>query len=465
MMQTTSRITLIVALALVASASGCGRTKPVEPAPAPPAAPVTPTDSSLSVADYKAAGVPAPDKKWSREELKKAATALAALAAKDPGSLPRFRSERSGEIFARLADVDLLTPLKDRSVPIAKRMPAILEIIEPGNQIFMLYIAARQRNAVADGEVVEMSGYMLRVVVVGVQLNDEFAPTLDRNDATFMTRLGGLERSKRGMATMLIGTLQIFRDTNSVGPEQRKRLLEYIRETFPPIIVALNPDQRKQILGLVDEAAAAPDQAELQPDLTKLSVQLKELAAKADSAPPKQPVATAEDLKKHGMVMHRSQAGEPGKDGWCIAKSTGAGFSVELPGRFNDFSHANKAVDGVTMKLDAVGTTILPEMKFSAMAVKRSDGTFMPAKLEDFGKSFEKDGNKVTKRAIEVHGHAGIEVHVKGKKSSAFFRLFRANGSTYQMIVEYPPIVSEESATANAQRFFNSFTFAKAEKE
>src|SRR4051812_40964048 len=99
-----------LALLLVA-AWGCGTGATERPqATAPDQAPSAPPDRSLTRDEYMKAGAPAPDKPWSAAEMAAAAKALSAILEKNPDGLPRYQSERSGDLFARVISDENLAP-------------------------------------------------------------------------------------------------------------------------------------------------------------------------------------------------------------------------------------------------------------------------------------------------------------------------------------------------------------------
>src|SRR5919109_1579901 len=67
-----------------------------------PADPKAPRDESLTSEEYIRLGLAAPDRDWTGNDMVEAEKVLASLAQKGYRQLPRYKSERSGEVFARL---------------------------------------------------------------------------------------------------------------------------------------------------------------------------------------------------------------------------------------------------------------------------------------------------------------------------------------------------------------------------
>src|SRR5580704_15216011 len=97
-------------------ALGCGQKSQPAAAPAKAAADA-PTDQSLTTEQYVELGLPAPDRPWTGEEMTQAAEVLSRIAAGGAERLPRYRSERSGEVFARLTSADNLEVVTRDSLP------------------------------------------------------------------------------------------------------------------------------------------------------------------------------------------------------------------------------------------------------------------------------------------------------------------------------------------------------------
>ncbi len=139
-----------------------------------------PADRSLTLGEYIKAGMPAYDREWSGEDMARAAVVLTGIAEKDPGHLPRYESEKSGELFGRLTEPGL-GMYRDRSLPVQSRIVDLLTYMESTNPILKLYYAAAvEKQAVGGSELVEVMGAQLRVVVVMMELLDAFYQPLTR---------------------------------------------------------------------------------------------------------------------------------------------------------------------------------------------------------------------------------------------------------------------------------------------
>lgn len=159
--------------------------------------------------------------------------------------------------------------------------------------------------------------------------------------------------------------------------------------------------------------------------------------------------------------IHRSGAGTLDESGWCHATSTGGGFSVSVPNLFNDFTVTTKAEDGVEIKLFVLGTRDERMVKFVALGIHRSDGSFQGDPLEGFAEQFEKQGDLRDKRPIALGDIPGIELRVANRSSSAVFRLYKGPTTLYQLIVEAPSTTKPQDIEEDGKRFMDSFAVPK----
>lgn len=228
-----------------------------------------PEDKSLSIAEYREAGLPAPDAPWTAHDMDKAVSALTAIAQKDPSQLPRYQSPRSGEVFARLAADENLTIYRDRSLAIEERLPDALTYLQAGNEVFALFLGAFDKDSVGDNEVVDLADAQFRATVVITALVKELLPALDKNDPTYVERLKGLKTMKSGLATMVEGVLEMLVDSD-LGPSARTRMLGQLQQTLPSIIPELRAADQLETLRLLRALLKDPDMQNLKPQMQEL---------------------------------------------------------------------------------------------------------------------------------------------------------------------------------------------------
>jgi hypothetical protein len=187
----------------------------------------------------------------------------------------------------------------------------------------------------------------------------------------------------------------------------------------------------------------------------------------ARGADPATRPGTPRTITKDGVTteVHAIGAGEPGADGWVAARSEQGGFTVELPGRYNDATISGKSVKGNTVLTHIIGMNIPGRGKFSATRMQGGDA---PADDATAKAAMENMGNdnrppaSVTKN--EQAGGVAYEVAVGRPDMSARLRCFARDGSLYMMIVEFPPD-APASISADIKRFFGSIKLDERNKK
>ncbi len=270
--------TALVLLTLVGS--GCSNS-PTFPGQAhsskggAPADPKPPADDSLTSEEYLRLGLPAQDREWSGDDMVKAERTLASLVQTGYRQLPRYKSERSGEMFARLTSPQNLDLFKNRTLPIEARFPQALNYFGAGNQVLKLYLAGFLKKEVGDSELVELMGSQFRSTVVILELVDEFLPTIKKDDPKYQARMEGLDQMKRGLAGVVAGSLQTLTERESYRESELVKLVGYMRDTFPLIVPRLPPGARTETLLRLEKMQEDPALKDLQPGLGELRSKVK----------------------------------------------------------------------------------------------------------------------------------------------------------------------------------------------
>jgi len=165
------------------------------------------------------------------------------------------------------------------------------------------------------------------------------------------------------------------------------------------------------------------------------------------------------------VEIHRFGASDLDDSGWCHASSTGGGFSVSLPtNAFADLSTSGNAEDSVEIKSFFVCTLDRRQVKFTALASRRTDDTVKGDALEGFVERFEKQGS-ARERRISLGKINGIELRVTNRYSSAVARIYKGRTALYGLIVEAPSTIHPEEIEGDVQRFMDSFNVSDMARE
>lgn len=186
-------------------------------------------------------------------------------------------------------------------------------------------------------------------------------------------------------------------------------------------------------------------------------------AAGPASQPATRPDAPARDTTK----IHRVAAGAPrAEDGLYLARSTGAGFSVLMPRKFNDITVAQGGPDGaaiVTHMVAAIAASPrdpaspIKDARLTASAVSYT-GRDLPADAAArYLDMLAQRGEVRNKRAVKIDRADGTELEVKTATSVTRYRVALLDNAIYSMSVEVPGEEFAKETDAAATTFFESF--------
>src|SRR5262249_10304152 len=148
---------------------------------------------------------------------------------------PRYQSDVSGKVFARLTSAENLRTFRDRSVPIAKRLTQALDCEAATRQVAESYMAAARARAVGDPELVEMLGTLLRLAVVMTVLADEFRPTLNPKNPSYAERSDQLVQMRDGLAATVEGSVLML-EKSRFRAADLSRLVDHIQDALPVLV-------------------------------------------------------------------------------------------------------------------------------------------------------------------------------------------------------------------------------------
>lgn len=279
----TRRLSVVNAIALllgVFSGSGCNNPAPTEAKPENSAksnvgTPI-PRDNSRTANEYIRLGLGAPEREWAGSDMVVAARVLTSLTKDGYQQLPRYQSERSGEVFARITSAQNLSVLKNRTLPLESRAQLMSSYSEGLSAIYKIYMAAFAKGEIGDPEIVELMGASLRLMVTMSDIANELLLTLNKSDPTYPIRLGGFEKIKRSFASGLAGLFVFINAPDGLRPTDLNRLIGYMQETLPKIVPQLPPGSQSEAIIQLEKLKANPAVKEFGPQLENLLAEVKE---------------------------------------------------------------------------------------------------------------------------------------------------------------------------------------------
>lgn len=238
-------------------------------------------DRSLEAIDYVQSGLPAPDRSWSGSDMAKAADVFAEIASDDAGKLPRYDSDRSGEVFARMLDKTNLEHYGDPSLPVEQRLRDCGIYIHASNEIAELYLESHRQGDSEGSEFIEMMGSQLRVAVVLLRLADEVQQRFGESDSAALTQVTG--KAKAAAAGMFAGSLEMLPEGQTYQTSVLKRLIRCLQETAPEILPRLSAEVQTETLNRLRTFANNPAMQNLNPELAEFASEMEAAFGKAAS--------------------------------------------------------------------------------------------------------------------------------------------------------------------------------------
>ena len=229
-----------------------------------------------------------------------------ALASLPPAELPRYQSERSGDVFAKLTSTESLKLLTDDQLPIQARGQFVLLEINGCATTMKTYLNAYLGGQVGGAEMVELFGAQLRTIVACFDFYDAFRATLDPGDPTYQVRLQGYDQMRSGVSTVLAGASTTLTERSAYRREDLLRLVDYLREVLPVVLPRLAPNTQAEIVKRLINLQNNPALADLQPGLRKLLVEVQT----AFSASQKK-AAVARGVAESSPPRHQADAPPP----------------------------------------------------------------------------------------------------------------------------------------------------------
>lgn len=231
--------------------------------PAPPAA----EDRSLGLEQYVALGVPSPDRLWSGEDYALALQALSALAEKNPAELPRYRSTRSGALFARLTSFENVDSIRKLQFPPLTQVQLVSTILDPSSRILMLYLGAHSTHGSLSAEMIELQSLVTHSAAEMLDAIDRIPPADIKNREAFES---GLAKVRLGMGTVVMGALTTLSERDVYSDEERLRFLGNLKSDVPRMLPRLQPLTQQEVPVRIEKLLADERSPEVKRELEAL---------------------------------------------------------------------------------------------------------------------------------------------------------------------------------------------------
>lgn len=253
--------------------AACATPSATSGGPAPAAAPVSQPappaeqDRSLGLEQYVELGVPSPERTWSAQDYALAMKALSEIAQKDPAQLPRYQSERSGPLFARLTAYDNMDSLESLQLAPLAQVQTAGAMLGPASQILMLYLQAHSTSNSFATEMIELQAFTLHAAVAVLEAMDSVPRSEVRNRDAFES---GLAQMQSGFGKMVSGALATLSEREVYSDEDRTRFLGRLMQDLPRLLPLLQPLTRREVPVRIDELLANERSPQVKRELESL---------------------------------------------------------------------------------------------------------------------------------------------------------------------------------------------------
>lgn len=230
--------------------------------------PRVPPDESLTPRQYEQLGFPRLAANWTESDRTRARAVLRSLAEDRPAQLPRFASESSGTVFAKLIheEFDRRGVLEGEigSVPVGEleqlESDELAQLIQ-GDALEGIYAPESTGGLLFDRELVQfVSQRLAGAVALRSDLQAKIAeveasPTRGQDFAARYREL--LEFDDR-ILVQLLANATAFATAERFTPAARSDAVSLLTERIPQIVPLLSPQAQTQLREIIREASANP---------------------------------------------------------------------------------------------------------------------------------------------------------------------------------------------------------------
>jgi hypothetical protein len=115
------------------------------------------------------------------------------------------------------------------------------QLLEGTGAILTRYLATPGKGQEFHKEIAALMAFMLHTAALGVQLAEEFVPTIPRDD-NYGVRMDGLKKMNSGLVTIFVGAENSLAERKFYSAEDLSLLLKAMSETLPRVKKAFSAD-------------------------------------------------------------------------------------------------------------------------------------------------------------------------------------------------------------------------------
>jgi hypothetical protein len=183
------------------------------------------------------AGIPPIEREWHGTDYKVAAEIF--WSQKAP--LPHFAHPQGAALLRRMTSRENLSFHRNRSLSASVRLEDYLLLLDGVSSITEAYLTVAKQGRDVPQETAGMVALLLEVGALGMELAEEFIPTVPI-DEKYAVRIAGVKKMQAGVAGMFAGAELSLAERKFYQPDDLSTLLEAMAHTLPRLKPALSPD-------------------------------------------------------------------------------------------------------------------------------------------------------------------------------------------------------------------------------
>jgi hypothetical protein len=188
--------------------------------------------------------------------------------------LPTLAEPAARRAFERMVSLDNLAVVRNKSAPIASRVPEMLAMISATRTLMLGYLDEAKRGRPYERELARLQVYTLAQASLVVALVDEFLPTV-KKDANYEARMAGLGNIRSALRSVTSGTVESTTDTRFFSKASTLEQVAGLERYLPVLHRILVDEDRRELLARVEDATDKATDDEIRAALVRLEGALR----------------------------------------------------------------------------------------------------------------------------------------------------------------------------------------------
>jgi len=191
---------------------------------------------------YLKAGIPAVNREWAGSDYVRTLQVLSSGAV----PLPYYSDREGAELLNRLTATENLSFHRHRSLPVGARLGDWINLFQSTNSLMKMYYASSPDGRKQHAEIARLLAFSLYVASEGLNLVDEFLPTVPR-DGQYAGRMAGLRQMKSGLTSVFVGLEGALTEDNGLTADDKSVLLDAMALTLPRLKTVFTPEYKFEL--------------------------------------------------------------------------------------------------------------------------------------------------------------------------------------------------------------------------